>query len=154
MPIVKVIKHHKVLLDTHTWLWLISGSPELSHSFRLGIEQAQKDHKILVSPISIWEIGMLAEKQRIHLDRDSLDWVQQALSFPGTRLVPISPQIAIQSTRLPGIMHGDPADRILIATAHDENAVLVTKDEKLLLYGQDKFVSVCDPTKNGLFEHK
>jgi PIN domain nuclease of toxin-antitoxin system len=57
----------------------------------------------------------------------------------------MTPKIAIQSTRLPGIIHGDPADRILTATAHEENAVLVTCDEKLLKYGEENFISVYNP---------
>jgi PIN domain nuclease of toxin-antitoxin system len=145
MPIVKTIKQHKLVLDTHVWLWLMLGSAQLSRSFRQSIEQSQKHHGILISIISIWEVGMLAEKKRIKLDMDILDWVLQALDFPGMRLVQISPKIAIQSTRLPGTVHGDPSDRLLIATAHEENAVLVTCDEKLLQYGEDRFISVHNP---------
>lgn len=147
MPIIKEIKQHKLVLDTHVWLWLMMGSPELSRSFRQGIEQSQKHHGVLVSIISTWEIGMLAERKRIQLDMDPLDWVLQALDFPGMRLVQMSPRIAIQSTRLPGTIHGDPADRILVSTAHEENAVLVTCDKKLLEYGEDKFITVYDPSK-------
>ncbi len=146
MPISKAIKQHKLVLDTHVWIWLMMGSSQLSRSFQEAIKQSQKHHGILVSIISVWEVGMLAEKKRIQLDMDPLDWVFQALDFSGMRLVQISPKIAIQSTRLPGAVHGDPADRILVATAHEENAVLVTCDEKLLRYGEDKFVSVYDPT--------
>ena len=146
MPNIKSIKQHKLVLDTHVWLWLMMGSSELSRSFKKAIEQSQKHHSILISVISIWEIGMLAERKRIQLDMDPLDWVLQALDFPGMRLVQISPKIAIQSSRLPGTVHGDPADRILIATAHEENAILVTCDEKILRYGEDKFVSVHDPS--------
>jgi PIN domain nuclease of toxin-antitoxin system len=145
MPKIKTIKQHKLVLDTHVWLWLMMGSAQLSKSFRQAIEQSQKVHGVLVSAISIWEIGMLAERKRIQLDMDTLDWVLQALDFPGMRLVQISPKIAIQSTRLPGTVHGDPADRLLIATAHEENAVLVTCDEKILHYGEDKFIAVHDP---------
>lgn len=145
MPKINAIKQHKLVLDTHVWIWLMMGSPELSRSFRRGIENSQKNHGILISIISIWEIGMLTERKRIQLDMDPLDWVCQALDFSGTRLVQMTPKIAIQSTRLPGTIHGDPADRILVATAHEENAVLVTCDEKLLLYGEDKFISVHDP---------
>lgn len=61
-------------------------------------------------------------------------------------MVSISPKAAIQSSRLPGTIQGDPSDRIIIATAHEENAVLVTRDEKILEYGLDKFISVFDPT--------
>lgn len=145
MPIVKTIKQHKLVLDTHVWLWLLQGSSQLSRAFRQGVEQSQKNHGILVSIISVWEIGMLAEKKRVQLEMDAMDWVMRALDFSGMRLVPLSPKIAIQSTRLPGIIHGDPSDRMLIATAYEENAVLVTCDEKLLVYGEENFISVHDP---------
>ncbi len=146
MPILKVIKHHKLVLDTHVLLWLMMGSSQLSTSFRHAIIHSQTNYGVLISAISIWEIGMLAEKKRIQLDMDVIDWILQALDFPGIRLVPLSPKIAIQSTRLPGIIQADPADRILVATAYEENAVLVTCDEKLLQYGKDKFISTYDPT--------
>ena len=68
-----------------------------------------------------------------------------AFSEFGFKLVPLSPKIAIESTRLPEQFHGDPADRILIATAREENAVLITYDTKLLIYGHDRFFSVHDP---------
>jgi PIN domain nuclease of toxin-antitoxin system len=100
---------------------------------------------ILISPISIWEIGMLVEKNRISIEMDVLDWVEQSLEGSGTKLVPISPRVAIQSSRLPGIIHGDPADRILVATAFEENAVLVTCDRQLLEYGKGRFISVYNP---------
>ena len=90
---------------------------------------------------------MLAEQKRIHLEIDCLDWVEQAFASSNITLIPLTPRIAIQSTRLPETPHGDPADRILIATAHEEGAVLVTCDQKLLEYGQGRFVNVHDPSK-------
>lgn len=146
MPILKTIKHHKLVLDTHIWLWLMVGSSRLNQNFQDAITHAQLNYGVLISAISIWEIGMLVEKKRIQLDMDTLDWISQSLDFPGTRLVPLSPKIAIQSTRLPGNIQVDPADRILVATAHEESAVLITCDEKLIRYGEDKFISVYDPT--------
>lgn len=148
MPIVKRLQQHKILLDTHVWLWVMEGNPELSKSFCQALEHLEALEHIYISAISIWEIGMLVAKKRIEIEMDCLDWVEQALSSPGLQLCPISPRIAIQSTRLPGIIHGDPADRILLATAHEENAVLITCDAKLLDYGQDRFVSVYNPLNN------
>lgn len=145
MPIVKKLEQHKLLLDTHVWIWLMNGDLTLSHTFLKTVARRQKLDDILISAISIWEIGMLVEKKRIRLEMDCLDWIEKLLALPGVRLVPISPRIAIQSTRLPGIVHGDPTDRILIATAVEENAVLATHDQKILEYGIDKFLSVHDP---------
>ena len=146
MPIIEILKQHKIILDTHIWLWAMIGNPILTSSFRKAFEHSLKIHSVLISPISIWEIGMLVEKKRIQIDRDSQEWIDQALDVPGLKLSAVPPRIAIQSTRLPGTIHGDPADRILIATAHEENAVLVTCDKKLLEYGKDKFISVHDPS--------
>jgi len=145
MPIIENLKQHKLLLDTHVWIWAMDGNANLKPSFRKAFEHSLTINGILISPISIWEIGMLVEKKRIQIDMDAQEWVDQALENPGIKLVAISSRIAIQSTRLPGLIHADPADRLLVATAHEENAVLVTCDEKVLLYGKDKFVNVHDP---------
>lgn len=147
MPLIRNLKQHKLLLDTHVWLWLMTGDSILSPSFTEAIERSQGHDNVLISAISIWEVGMLVEKKRVELEMDCLDWVEQSLAGPGIRLVPLSPRIAIESTRLPGEIHGDPADRILIATAHEEGAVFVTCDQKLLEYGSDRFVTVYDPRR-------
>lgn len=145
MPIVSKILQHKILLDTHIWIWLLQGNTSLSVSFREAVDRLSLQEAILISPISIWEVGMLVEKKRISLEMDCMDWVQKALAIPGFTLAPISPRIAIESCRLPGEVHGDPADRLLLATAHEENAVLVTCDEKLLHYGKKGFIALHDP---------
>jgi len=145
MPIIKKLGQHKLLLDTHVWIWLMNEDLTLSSNFLKAVDRCQNHEGISISVISIWEIGMLAEKKRIELEMDSLNWVERSLALSGMVLVPISPRIAIQSTRLPGVVHGDPADRIMIATAIEENAVLVTHDQKILDYGIDKFLSVYDP---------
>ncbi len=62
------------------------------------------------------------------------EWVASALALSGIRLAPLSPEVAVASTRLPGMLHADPAERILVATARPVNAVLVTEDQRLLDY--------------------
>lgn len=153
MPIIKHIQQHKLLLDTHVWIWVASGDPILAPVFRETVDRERTQERILISAISIWEIGMLVEKKRLELEMDCLDWVERFLSQPGVSLCALSPRIAIQSTRLPGEIHSDPADRILVASAHEEGAVLVTCDEKLLEYGKGRFVNVYDPRKRGI-KHK
>ena len=145
MPVIKDIKSYKLLLDTHVWVWLMLGENKFSQSFLSKLEWCVKQENILLSPISIWELSMLVDKRRIKLDMDCMDWVEQALQYPGMNLVPISPRIAVQSARLPNNCHGDPADRMLIATAREQNALLVTHDQKILDYGQGRFISVHDP---------
>jgi PIN domain nuclease of toxin-antitoxin system len=148
MPIIKKIKKHKILLDTHVWIWSMVGSSILKKSFHLTFEKALKLQNILISPMSIWEIGMLVEKKRIEIEMDVLDWVEQALDIPGINLIPITPKIAIHSTRLMDKMHGDPVDRLLIATAFEKNAVFVTCDKKILRYAKGREIFAFNPAKS------
>jgi PIN domain nuclease of toxin-antitoxin system len=131
-----------LLLDTHVWLWLVSGAEPLRRSVLSAVEGAARRGRIRVSAISVWEVAMLEAKERIRLAKDCLAWVQEALSAPGTSLVPLTPEIAVESSRLPGEFHGNPADRILVATARLLGATLLTRDERILAYGKGKHVSV------------
>jgi PIN domain nuclease of toxin-antitoxin system len=131
-----------LLLDTHIWLWLLNGeTAQLSESCLAAINSAKQ---LNVSAISIWEVGMLEAKGRIQLQKTCLDWVREALKAPKLKLVPLTPEIAIESSRLPGTIHGDPADRILAATSRLTGASLVTKDHQLIMYGQQSFISVVE----------
>lgn len=133
---------HNLLLDTHVWLWLINEETEqLSEACLSAIVSAKQ---LGVSAISVWEVGMLESKGRIQLQKPCIDWVREALGAPKLRLVPITPEIAIESSRLPGTIHGDPSDRILAATSRLIGASLVTKDRKLLAYGQQSFISAIE----------
>lgn len=132
-----------LLLDTHIWIWAINGEAErLSQKCLSAISEASRRGNLGVSAISVWEVGMLEAKGRLRFPQVCLDWVRQALSAPGLRLVQLTPEIAIESSRLPGEIHGDPADRILAATARLLRATLVTQDKKLLDYGEQAFISV------------
>jgi PIN domain nuclease of toxin-antitoxin system len=71
MPIIESLKQHKLVLDTHVWLWVMTGNTILKPSFRKAFEHSLKIHHVLISPISIWEIGMLVAKKRIQIDMDS-----------------------------------------------------------------------------------
>ena len=85
---------------------------------------------------------MLEAKGRIRLNKRCLDWLQESLGAPGVHLLPPTPEIAVESSRLPGNFHGDPADRILAATARLLEATFLTKDLKLLEYGNQGFFTV------------
>ncbi|CAG1000717.1 Ribonuclease VapC22 [Methylophilaceae bacterium] len=134
-----------LLLDTHVWLWFALGDTgRLTASVRKKIEAAAHGGKLAVSAISVWEIGMLEAKGRIVLGSPCEKWVKTALTLPGMRLIGLEPEIAVASSRLPGEMHGDPADRILTATARAHDAVLATADERLVEYGKAGFMRVLD----------
>jgi PIN domain nuclease of toxin-antitoxin system len=145
MPIAKQLLQHKLVLDTHVWIWLMNGDVKLSARFRKDIEKSKEKENIFLSAISLWEFGMLAEKKRIEVEMDPLDWIEQALFLSSIHIAPISPSIACQSCRLLENLHADPADRLIVATAREYNAVLVSCDTKLLEYGKGHFVTVHDP---------
>ena len=88
----------------------------------------------------MWEIAMLERKGRIQLQMECLDWIAESIRRAGLRVIPLSAEISVASTRLPGDLHGDPADRIIAATARHENAVLVTRDHALLDYASRGFL--------------
>lgn len=121
-----------LLLDTHTLVWLMFGEDRLGKKAHEAIRKSSRVERLLVSAITPWEIGVLVAKGRIDLHQDTMGWVRIALALPGVRLVPLEPEIAVESTRLPWEMHPDPADRILVATARHLGATLVTADGALL----------------------
>ena len=134
-------KGKKLLLDTHAFLWLMEGTAQLSKKAQDHIQQVTQEHgKIYVSAISIWEIGMLEQKQRITLREPCLKWVQESLQAPFVELAVLYPEIAVESCELPGEFHGDPADRMIVATARILRMPLVTRDDRILQYAKDGYV--------------
>ncbi|MHB1076665.1 type II toxin-antitoxin system VapC family toxin [Thiobacillus sp.] len=123
-----------LVIDTHVWLWLESDPARLSKPARSRIEQAARLGKLWVSVMSVWEIGMLVAKDRIRLSMPVDEWVRQASATPGMQMLGLIPEIALESTHLPDAPHGDPVDRLLMASARVHNLTLVTADEKILAY--------------------
>jgi len=132
-------KTTRIVLDTHTFLWLMLGK-ELSQKIQSLIETSAQNKELYLSAISLWEIAMLENKGRIILSEPCLLWLQQATSIPGLNLVPLSAEISVDSVNLPKSFHGDPADRIIVATARQFNAVLFTRDKKILSYAKEGYV--------------
>jgi len=116
-----------IVLDTHAWIWAASAPARLGREARrlLARERARG-----VAAISCWEIAMLAARGRIELDRDPVTWMEDALAALRADLLPLTPTVAAASAQL-GALHGDPADRLIVATALTHGATLVTKDERL-----------------------
>jgi PIN domain nuclease of toxin-antitoxin system len=135
----------RTLLDTHILVWLLEDSVRIGESVHAQIQQAADEDSLFVSAITPWEIAMLVAKGRLRLGQDVAEWLKAALSLPGIRLEPLSPVIAVASTRLPWEVHPDPADRILLATARQLDATLVTADERILEYGAQGFLKCLAP---------
>lgn len=131
---------HGVLLDTHVLVWLVEGDERLSIQARAAIDGA--GGQVWISAITPWEIGMLASKGRLRLGQEVGQWMDEVLALPGVRLAELSPAIAIASSYLPGAPHGDPADRIIAATARHLDLTLVTADQKLLDQGAQGYLRV------------
>lgn len=134
-----------LVLDTHVWIWLLEGTEgALAAAAIKQVEAAAAASRLAVAAISVWELAMLESKGRITLSRSIEEWTKAALTAPGLQLVELSPDVALQSTRLPGEFHGDPADRIIIATTRTLGGVLVTCDGGILKYGEAGHVRVLD----------
>ena len=102
--------------------------------------QDKESGEIGVSAISLWEIAKLVENGKLELLVSLERWFAQALSYPGVRVIELTPEIATESTRLPGDFHRDPADQIIVATARIMKCKLVTSDERILNYPHVKTV--------------
>lgn len=124
----------KYLLDTHTWIWWHMNPKNLSRRVKSLIGNTSGYDDLLLSAISPWEFSKLLEKRRIGISCDPEDWINMALDMPKLRLVHLSPVLAYRSTVLPQPFHNDPADQIIVATAREENATILTKDERILTY--------------------
>jgi PIN domain nuclease of toxin-antitoxin system len=122
-----------IVLDTHAWIWWVDGDERLTLAQRDAIA-AEEGSLIGVSAISCWEVAKLVELGRVALSCSLEEWLDQALSYPGVQLIALTPEIAIESTRLPGDFHRDPADQIIVATARVYGCSLITSDEKILKY--------------------
>ena len=134
-------KDRGILLDTHTWIWLVNGTTELSTEAITLIDRAGSKGRVFISVISTWELSMLVAKNRITLTKPINKWVEDSLNQSGVNLALLTPEIAIESSFLPGQFHGDPADRVIVATARIESLILLTRDTKIINYGKDSYLS-------------
>jgi PIN domain nuclease of toxin-antitoxin system len=117
-----------IVLDTHAWVWWAADRVRLSRRARAALEA---ERRLAISDVSLWEVAMLVAKGRLRLDRAVDDWLDQASRLDRLDVLPIRPAIAVRSTHLGHAFQGDPADRIIAATAIAEGAALVTKDDRL-----------------------
>jgi PIN domain nuclease of toxin-antitoxin system len=132
-----------LLLDTHIWIWYAEGVPDkLTPQIVSEIEAALAVRQLHVSAVSAWEIGLLIAKGRLAFSTPVHEWVRIATTIPGLRLRPVGVEAALESTQLPGILHADPVDRLLMADARIAGLTLVTRDRKILDYGQSGHVNV------------
>ena len=128
-----------IILDTHIWVWWVDDSQQLRDRQRQ-IIQDNVQNGLGVSAISCWEVAKLVEYERLELACVVEEWMEQAMAYPGLQLLELTPQIAIESTKLPGSFYRDPADQIIVATARVYDIPLLTADRRILQYQHVRFL--------------
>ena len=130
-----------ILLDTHVLIWLDGGSDRLKDTAIAMIDEALVKEELFVSSITFWEVAMLVNKQRLEIAIPLSLWRKNLLDS-GLRELPVNGIIGIQAAELQ-IFHGDPADRIITASAIETSAYLLTSDRKILAW--DGLINKLDP---------
>ena len=118
----------RLLLDTHVWLWTLTDPDRLGRRARSAVARAANE--LWLSPISIWELLVLAERGRVKLDEEPGRWAREALRRSPVREATLTNEVAIQSREIASV-HPDPADRFIMATALVYELTLVTADEAI-----------------------
>jgi len=129
-----------IVLDTHVWVWFVSNPEHLSRKAQKAVDAAIRNNEVYISCISTWEVALLVAKKRLKLTMDITDWIGKSERLPFFKFVPVDNSVTVRSVNLPQLLHQDPADRIIIATAITIGAPVITKDEKLLGYPHVKTI--------------
>ena len=133
-----------MVIDTHVLVWMVEADPRLGdHAIAL-IDKERANNGAGIAPITPWEAAMLVDKQRLALGRAVGAWFEYVLATPGFVLTPLTVPMAIDAGTLPGGIHGDPADRIIIATARALGCPVLTADRKILAYAAAGHVQAID----------
>ena len=132
----------KLILDTHVLIWYLEGINLKDQQVKL-IEAAKLSNNLYLSAISIWEIAMLVSKEKIILSIPLKDWIEKLQEIGGLKILDLSLAILIESCNLPHYSHKDPVDRMIIASAREIEAKLVTFDEKIKDYGTKGYLKIC-----------
>ena len=119
------------LLDTHAWIWWICGDSRLTPREREALDNLLPSERPVLAEISLWEVAMLVERDRLELDMDLERWLAVASAPATVELARLTPAVAAEVARLPEKFHRDPADRLIVATARVMKLRVLTRDKKI-----------------------
>ena len=129
-----------IMLDTHIWIWWALGDRRLT-SWQLQAIRRHESFGLGVSVVSCWEVAKLVQGRKLDLGMPLHDWVDRALFYKGVELLPLTVEIALEATELPGVFHRDPADQFLVATARLRGIPILTQDAQILRYDHVNTIS-------------
>jgi PIN domain nuclease of toxin-antitoxin system len=118
-----------VLLDTHIWIWWLTPHSPLTPRERQALDRAAEDRELHLAAISLWEAQVLHARRRIELPVPFPEWISNAADTRVVTLLPIDVDVVIAVDSLPRGFHGDPADRLIVATARAHAMALATHDK-------------------------
>jgi PIN domain nuclease of toxin-antitoxin system len=120
-----------ILLDTHTALWAFTKPERLSKDAGRSILAAERTDGVALASISLWEIAALIARGRVQVEGSAERFLERLISRPAVFVLELTPEIAALATQFPADFPGDPADRLIGATARAHGLALVTRDEHL-----------------------
>ncbi|RDE06122.1 type II toxin-antitoxin system VapC family toxin [Sphingomonas aracearum] len=123
---------------------MVEGDAKLGHQARLLIDRERESGSVSIAAISLWETAMLVDKNKIALSAPVHEWFEFVFASEGFELAPISVNIGVDAGSLPGDIHGDPADRLIVATARALARPVLTVDRKILGYAANGHVQAID----------
>ena len=133
-----------LLLDTCAAMWIVEGE-QLKEAALTALDEAwQRNEAVFVSPITGWEIGLLAMKGRFRSRYSPQRWLDTLLALPQMRVAELPPHVLLHSCLLPGSPPREPSDRIVAATAREYGFTVLTRDRELLDYGRQGHLSVLE----------
>lgn len=132
-----------IILDTCAAIWLVNGDP-IAPAALSAIKQSMVDDRLTISPITAWEIGLISKRRtssaNIDFRPDPMTWYRAMIQKCQLSELPLTGDIALASTSLPEPIHGDPADRMIIATARHYNCSIITRDSRIVEYAKAGYV--------------
>ena len=117
-----------VLLDTHIWVWWLTPGSPLSRAERDALDAEAGRRELFLPAISLWEAQVLHAKRRLELPLSFAEWLARAADDRVISVLPLSVEVVFALDALPASFHGDPADRLIVATARAHAMPLATHD--------------------------